>query len=86
MIRAKFTVNSMETTLITRLEDGEWKPCPIYTVKLSAVNGQKENSENKKFWEASPNGQISLSMIKKDVAEKLELGKEYYIDFTPADK
>lgn len=52
------------------------------TVTLSPVIDGSE--ENKKFWEYTPAGSISLSTTNKKAYEQFETGKEYYIDFTPA--
>ncbi len=76
-VRAKFTVNS-----ITRSKWGEQE---VQTIKLSPVygNGDPEH-ENTKFWQASPSGSIELGTVNEAAARQFELGKEYYIDFTPA--
>ena len=76
-VRAKFTVNS-----ITRAKWGEQE---VQTIKLSPVygNGDPEH-ENTKFWQASPSGSIELGTVNEAAARQFELGKEYYIDFTPA--
>lgn len=72
-VRAKFRVQS-----ITTHEYG------ARTVKASAVGDN--NPENSQFNKATPSGEISFS-ISKDVPayDAFEVGKSYYLDFTPAD-
>lgn len=51
-----------------------------YSVSFNAVHSDDENSENKKFWDATPGGTVSLQCIYPDL---FNVGKEYYVDFTP---
>lgn len=76
-VRAKFKVNE-----ITEHAYGDKR---MKTIKLQPVYSQKDGSENKAFWEASPNGEIRLGTINMDAAAQFELNGEYYIDFTRAD-
>jgi len=77
-VRAKFKVDSIERA---KWSNGQ----EVQTVKLSAVyQGSDPNSENSKFWQASPGGQISLTCVKPEAVAEFELGGEMYIDFTPA--
>lgn len=56
-------------------------------IGLSAVYSDKPDSENKKFTDASPSGQISIHIAKgKEVGDKFVMGKHYYVDFTEAEK
>ncbi|MGD9726393.1 MAG: hypothetical protein AB7L09_21600 [Nitrospira sp.] len=41
--------------------------------------------ENSKFWEASPSGKLELGTINEEAWSQFEMGKEYYLDFTPAE-
>ncbi|HEX9996518.1 MAG TPA: hypothetical protein VGB45_05185 [Abditibacterium sp.] len=52
----------------------------LYTAKLQPVTTGSE--ENKKFYAATPGGNISLTSILPDYFVP---GKEYYVEFTPAD-
>ncbi len=69
MTRAKFYVYSkMETT------DG-------YQIVLQAVT--KSSPENETFWKFTPSGKVEM-FIRKEAGDLFEVGKEYYVDFTPA--
>lgn len=54
-------------------------------VKLSPVVSGSE--ENKEFFSYTPGGEISLFLGDKATSAfaSFEQGKEYYVDFTPAD-
>lgn len=53
------------------------------TVVLNPVSGG--TPENETFFAASPAGELRLTIDNPAGAEIFELGKEYYVDFTPAD-
>jgi hypothetical protein len=42
-------------------------------------------SENGRFWQATPAGSIELSINNPAAAEVFEVGREYYVDFLPVD-
>jgi hypothetical protein len=52
-------------------------------VSMHAVYTGSE--ENKAFWNATPSGNISLSITNPEAINQFEAGKEYYVDFTPAE-
>jgi hypothetical protein len=72
MVRAKFVVDKISKT---RYGYGE--------IALSPVTGGSE--ENKQFWQYTPSGSISLNVTNNAALEKFEIGKEYYVDFSPTD-
>ena len=71
MVRAKFKVTEK-----TQLEAG-------FRVRLCAVYGTGD-SENAKFFKYTPNASIDMSVMSETAAAQFEVGKEYYVDFTPA--
>lgn len=75
-VRAKFKV----TSIVRREGWGEFKE--IQDIKLAPVCGG--SAENKAFYAASPSGEINLGCANAAAAVQFELGKEYYVDFTPA--
>jgi hypothetical protein len=72
-VRAKFFVRLMSP------KDAEGK-C---SVTLSAVYGVSE--ENKRFFSLTPAGEIGLGILNPEAVKAFELGKEYYVDFTPVE-
>lgn len=69
-VRSKF-----KCTTKTQFEHG------TFEVKFSPVYG--DSPENKRFWEATPNGEIRYTGLKKEVADLYDVGKTYYFDSTP---
>ena len=85
--RCKFVVNSLTDTMGSKKnkETGSYEPAIQRSVKMSPVYGNNDpNHENTKFWEASPCGQFELSVINLAAAEIFVVGKEYYLDISPA--
>lgn len=77
-VRAKFKVNE-----ITEHAYGNQR---MKTIKLQPVfKSNDPESENSKFWAASPNGEIRLGTLNLNAAAYFEIEAEYYIDFTRAD-
>jgi hypothetical protein len=71
MVRAKFVVDRISKTRYGTHE-----------IAMSPVTGGSE--ENKTFWQYTPSGSISFSCINTAAVEQFEVGKEYYVDFNPA--
>lgn len=46
----------------------------------------RNSEENERFFKATPSGKITLGGLKPETAALFEIGKEYYVDFTPAAK
>ncbi len=76
MVRAKFKVTAVEPNNAEKEEDKG------STVHLFPVTGSPENES---FYKWTPGGNIILSTINTEAAAQFEVGKEYYVDFTPAD-
>lgn len=43
------------------------------------------SEENKKFFKFTPGGEFKLQVVSSETAQTLEVGKEYYIDISPAE-
>jgi hypothetical protein len=94
MVRAKFRVEAIEITHQSgypeKTADGKVdysKPVTreMRTIKASPVFGNGDPShENTKFWQATPSGRVELGTVNAEAAAIFEVGKEYYVDFTPA--
>ena len=70
--RAKFYVDS-----VTHYGDNNGT-----SVELLPVFGLGDDSENAKFWSATPSGKITM-FIKSDAAEVFIPRRIFYIDFIP---
>lgn len=53
------------------------------TIAISPVYSGSD--ENKKFFSATPGGNVTLYCTNPDVAKYFEVGFEYYIDFTKSE-
>jgi hypothetical protein len=54
-----------------------------FRVDLSPVYDSNPESENGRFYKATPWGQITLGTVNPNVGETLKPGTEVYVDFTP---
>jgi len=43
------------------------------------------SEENDKFFEFTPYGAITMGVINPEAIKQFEIGKEFYVDFTPAE-
>jgi hypothetical protein len=43
------------------------------------------SEENKKFFKYTPGGHINILVDNENAKKQFEVGKEYYVDFTPAE-
>jgi hypothetical protein len=78
-VRAKFYVVSLTKQKMWNGADG------IGTVvKLNPV--MDGSAENREFYKYSPSGSIELGTVNESAAVQFEISKEYYVDFTPAEK
>ena len=76
MVRAKFVCTSKAITNEGTEDEG-------FQIGLDAVTSGSEENEN--FFKMTPAASMNLSTINPKAAEQFEVGKEYYIDFSPAD-
>jgi hypothetical protein len=80
-VRAKFKLNSYKTSLYSQ----NGKTVELRTLEFSPPYSNDPNSENGKFFNATPYGKIELGTVNPEAWKQFELGKEYYIDFVPAE-
>ena len=94
MVRAKFRLNSYTTELHQSFPHRTADDKPDYarpvsvekrTLNFTPVHSDVEGSENKSFWDASPSGSVQLGVVNPEAWKHFEIGKEYYLDFTPAE-
>lgn len=53
------------------------------SVTLEPVSSGSE--ENEKFFKYTPSGDINLGILNPAAAEQFEPGKQYYVEFSPAE-
>jgi hypothetical protein len=76
--RAKFRCNSLKHAV------GSEGQIFAIEVVLNPVYSNDEGSENRAFWNATPNGSLSMTINNAAAFKAFELGKEYYLDITEA--
>jgi len=78
-VRAKFKVHN-----VAPYTDSSGK---VYgqKVSMSPVYDSNPESENAKFFNATPWGEIVLGTVNTAAAEQFKPGAEFYVDFTPAE-
>ena len=74
-VRAKFRVSEVTKTSTEHNEQHAVRLVPV-------VSG---SPENERFYQFTPGGQIDLQIVNADTAAMLVPGKEYYVDFIPAE-
>ena len=52
-------------------------------IKLETVMSGSE--ENEKFFKFTPYGQLSMGTVNPAASDQFEVGKEYFVDFSPAE-
>jgi hypothetical protein len=77
-VRAKFRVNNVQPYTDQTGKPNGWR------VELSPVYDSNPDSENAKFYSATPWGQITLGTMNPAAADKFLPGTEFYVDFTKA--
>ncbi len=79
IVRAKFKVDSIERQ--------QWGAgVEVHTIKMTPVYKTNDPAdENSKFWKASPSGQLLIGCANPEAVKTFDLGREYYIDFTPVE-
>ena len=83
MMRCKMVIGEVAESMGSKPDaDGKWITCKFKTVKMLAVSGGSD--ENKRFWSATPSGKLDLTCVHPDAIEGMEVGKEFYVDISPA--
>lgn len=74
-VRAKFFVSDVNVYSINP---------PQRQITLKPVYSTNPEHENKQFWDATPNGELKMTVNNSAAAEFFKPGTEYYIDFSEA--
>lgn len=72
-VRCKFEIDEIAKT---RYGASKLRASPVYS--------NDENSENRKFWEATPSGSLEVSCVREEAISHLKPGDKIYIDITIA--
>lgn len=73
-VRAKFRCHNIERPASSG---------PANKIQLHPVYAGSE--ENKKFFQLTPSGEITLWTVNESAAAQFQVGQDYYVDFTPAE-
>lgn len=77
MVRAKFECSEIE-----EINDRDGKPVQ-QTVRFFPVYA--ETGENKAFWDATPSGEIRMTINNRNAFGEFKRGRKYYVDFIETD-
>lgn len=86
-VRAKFRVARIERSLTGGFYNEETKKHEsreVQTIVLYPVVNDGD-AENKKFFAATPSGELKLGMVNAETAAQFDLNKAYYLDMSPAE-
>lgn len=72
------------TVVATRADTSRLVPVEKRTLNFTPVYSDDPDSENRKFWDATPSGSLQLGVVNQDAWGLFDLGKSYYLDFTEA--
>ena len=98
-VRAKFKVTRVEIQSGSKQRknaDGTPAKDPVHggniydkveqrTIVAHPVYESSPDSENSKFWDATPSGELRLGTVNPEAWKMFEIDKEYYIDISPAE-
>lgn len=56
------------------------------TLRLRPVYDPNPESENGRFFQSTPGGQIDLTVVNESAMNQFKAGEEYYVDFSPVKK
>ncbi len=73
-VRAKFEVISI--TQYARFSGAK--------IEMAPVHSDESEHPNRAFWQATPNGKIEMQINNPSAIQQFEVGKEYFVEFSPA--
>lgn len=82
-MRCKVRLLSITRTLSNVYRDGKNVPTEMQTLKMHPVTDQG-GTEDLQFFLSTPTGSIELGVVNPAAVAGMEIGKSYYVDFTPA--
>ena len=87
-VKAKFKVARFESQIFQKhnKETGRYEDVEMRTVVLAPVYSDDPQSENKKYWDFTPSGEIKLGTVNPAAWEYFGLGEEHYVTFERAEQ
>jgi hypothetical protein len=85
--RCKFRINEMRETTTAVWDPQQTAAVQKEVVHITAApvyDNSNADSENARFFAATPSGQFSLYTVNKDAVQGLAVGTEIYIDISVA--
>lgn len=90
-MRAKFKVHAVtedKASFVDPEDAAKSIEKPVFHLTLMPVGPDTKtgefNSDNKKYWQATPSGMISLSVLNEEAVKDMKVGDEYYVSFQKA--
>jgi hypothetical protein len=83
-MRCKFKLDRIERSLAGFWIDNKGVTKEIQTLVMTPVYDNSSESENGKFFAATPSGEFKVGTVNAEAVAEMKLGAEYYIDITPA--
>ena len=87
-VRAKFTLSSVKTTQWQWGGNATGDPEKTHPGQRSLVFNavcDYGTPENQRFAKATPSGTLEMVVDNEEAVKQFEVGKSYYLDFTPAE-
>ena len=83
-VRAKFRLTGWTTKMGSRWNEAKknYEEALVCDLEFNAV--YSNTPENNKFWDATPSGQIKMSIVNPEAVKEFTIGRQYYVDFTEA--
>lgn len=78
-VRAKFKCMNIKHGYVPK----DAKNCAVTVEMIPVWTG--EDGVNKKWSQATPSGKLEMLITEPKAAEVFELGRDYYLDFVPAE-
>lgn len=75
-VRAKFRVMAIEPA-----QNAD--PNNVFTT-IRMIPVWEQDGVNRAWSKATPSGELKISITNPDAIDRFDLGKDYYLDFTPA--
>ena len=83
-VRAKFFVKSIQFLYNGNADEDQAAIVQMQPVFGNLAGNNNEEDVNSEWSKYTPQGELSMTINNPDAVEAFEVGKAYYLDFTPA--